>query len=140
MASERTLAIIKPDAVAAHNIGNILAIIEGKKFSIKKAEMLRLSKQKAEGFYGIHSDKPFFSNLTDFMSSGPIFVMVLDGEYAIQRWRETMGATNPAEASPGTVRKLYGTSIERNSTHGSDGPQTAAFEISYFFPGYKMLE
>ena len=140
MASERTLAIIKPDAVVANNIGNILAIIEGKKFSIKKAEMLRLSKQKAEGFYAIHSDKPFFSNLTDFMSSGPIFVMVLDGKHAIQRWRETMGATNPAEAGPGTVRNLYGTSIERNATHGSDGPQTAAFEISYFFPGYKMVE
>ncbi len=140
MASESTLAIIKPDAVAANNIGNILTIIEGKKFSIKKAEILRLSKQKAEGFYAIHSDKPFFSNLTDFMSSGPIFVMVLDGEHAIKRWRQTMGATNPAEAGPGTVRKLYGTSIERNATHGSDGPQTAAFEISYFFPGYKMAK
>jgi len=140
MASESTLAIIKPDAVAANNIGNILTIIEGKKFFIKKAEILRLSKQKAEGFYAIHSDKPFFSNLTDFMSSGPIFVMVLDGEHAIKRWRQTMGATNPAEAGPGTVRKLYGTSIERNATHGSDGPQTAAFEISYFFPGYKMAE
>ena len=140
MASESTLAIIKPDAVAANNIGNILTIIEGKKFSIKKAEILRLSKQKAEGFYAIHSDKPFFSNLTDFMSSGPIFVMVLDGEHAIKRWRQTMGATNPAEADLGTVRKLYGTSIERNATHGSDGPQTAAFEISYFFPGYKMAK
>lgn len=140
MVSENTLAIIKPDAVAANNIGNILTIIEGKKFSIKKAEMLRLSKQKAEGFYAIHSDKSFFSNLTDFMSSGPILVMVLEGEHAIKRWRETMGATNPAEADLGTVRKLYGTSIERNATHGSDGPETATFEISYFFPGYAMAK
>ncbi len=140
MAAERTLAIIKPDAVAANNIGNILTILENKKFTIKKAQMLRLSKRRAEGFYATHYGKSFFSDLTDFMSSGPILVMVLEGDKAITRWRESMGVTNPAEAAPGTIRKLYGTSVERNATHGSDGVQTAAFEISYFFPGYEMAE
>ena len=140
MAKEKTLAIIKPDAVAASHVGDILKIIEGNPLRILAAKMIRLTKAEAEGFYAVHRDKPFFSSLTDFMSSGPALVLVLEGESAILRWREVMGATNPAQAAPGTIRKLYGSSIEHNSTHGSDAPETAAFEISYFFPGYELME
>jgi nucleoside-diphosphate kinase len=134
MATERTLTIIKPDAVAAGHVGEIIKMFEANRFAIVAARLVDLSKKEAEGFYDVHRGKPFFESLTKFMSSGRALVMVLEGENAIARLREVMGATNPAHAAPGTIRKLYGTSIERNVVHGSDGPETAAFEIGYFFP------
>ncbi|PYV09246.1 MAG: nucleoside-diphosphate kinase [Acidobacteria bacterium] len=134
MATERTLTIIKPDAVAAGHVGDIIKMFEANRFAIVAARLVNLSKKEAEGFYAVHRGKPFFESLTKFMSSGRALVMVLEGENAIARLREVMGATNPAHAAPGTVRKLYATSIERNAVHGSDGPETAAFEIGYFFP------
>ena len=140
MVKEKTLAMIKPDAVTARHIGDIIKIIEDKQFRILATKMIRLTKAEAEGFYAVHRGKPFFSSLTEFMSSGTALVLVLEGESAIRRWREVMGATNPAQAAPGTIRKSYGSSIEHNSTHGSDAPETAAFEISYFFPGYELIE
>ena len=134
MATERTLTIIKPDAVAAGHVGEIIKMFEANRLAIVAARLVNLSKKEAEGFYAVHRGKPFFESLTKFMSSGRALVMVLEGENAIARLREVMGATNPAHAAPGTVRKLYATSIERNAVHGSDGPETAAFEIGYFFP------
>ncbi len=134
MATERTLTIIKPDAVAAGHVGEIIKMFEANRFAIVAARLVNLSKKEAEGFYAVHRGKPFFESLTKFMSSGRALVMVLEGENAIARLREVMGATNPAHAAPGTVRKLYAMSIERNAVHGSDGPETAAFEIGYFFP------
>ena len=134
MATERTLTIIKPDAVAAGHVGEIIKMFEANCFAIVAARLVNLSKKEAEDFYAVHRGKPFFESLTKFMSSGRALVMVLEGENAIARLREVMGATNPAHAAPGTVRKLYATSIERNAVHGSDGPETAAFEIGYFFP------
>ena len=134
MATERTLTIIKPDAVAAGHVGEIIKMFEANRLAIVAARLVNLSKKEVEGFYAVHRGKPFFESLTKFMSSGRALVMVLEGENAIARLREVMGATNPAHAAPGTVRKLYATSIERNAVHGSDGPETAAFEISYFFP------
>ncbi len=134
MATERTLTIIKPDAVAAGHVGEIIKMFEANRFAIVAARLVNLSKKEAEGFYAVHRGRPFFESLTKFMSSGRALVMVLEGENAIARLREVMGATNPAHAAPGTVRKLYATSIERNAVHGSDGPETAAFEIGYFFP------
>ena len=134
MATERTLTIIKPDAVAAGHVGEIIKMFEANRFAIVAARLVDLSKKEAEGFYAVHRGKPFFESLTKFMSSGRALVMVLEGENAIARLREVMGATNPAHAAPGTIRKLYATSIERNAVHGSDGPETAAFEIGYFFP------
>ncbi len=134
MATERTLTIIKPDAVAAGHVGEIIKMFEANRFAIVAARLVDLSKKEAEGFYAVHRGKPFFESLTKFMSSGRALVMVLEGENAIARLREVMGATNPAHAAPGTVRKLYATNIERNAVHGSDGPETAAFEIGYFFP------
>ncbi len=139
MSVERTLTIIKPDAVAAGHIGDIIKILESNKFVIAAARMVSLSKKQAEGFYAVHRGKPFFESLSKFMSSGPALVMVLEGENAIARLREIMGATNPANAAPGTLRKLYATTIEHNAIHGSDAPETAAFEISYFFPGLELL-
>jgi nucleoside-diphosphate kinase len=139
MAAERTLTIIKPDAVAAGHIGDVIKILESNKFKIAAARMVSLSKKQAEGFYAVHRDKPFFDSLTKFMSSGPALVMVLEGENAVTRLREIMGATNPANAAPGTLRKLYASNIEHNAIHGSDAPETAAFEISYFFPGLELL-
>lgn len=130
--SEKTLAIIKPDAVKKRVIGKIMSRIEDEGFSIHELRMRSLTKEDAEGFYAVHRDKKFFSDLTDFMSSGPIVTMVLERENAIKHWRAVMGATNPAEADPGTIRRNYGFSIERNATHGSDAPETAAFEIDYF--------
>ena len=130
--SEKTLAIIKPDAVKKRVIGKIMSRIEDEGFSIHGLRMRSLTKEDAEGFYAVHRDKIFFSDLTDFMSSGPIVTMVLERENAIKHWRAVMGATNPAEAAPGTIRRNYGFSIERNATHGSDAPETAAFEIDYF--------
>ena len=130
---ERTLLIIKPDAVGRHLIGELIRRLEQNNLWVVAAKMLHLSKKEAEGFYAVHRGKSFFDSLTSFMSSGPIMLMVLEGENAISRNRTVMGVTNPAEASPGTIRKEFGTSIERNSIHGSDSPETAAFEISYFF-------
>jgi nucleoside-diphosphate kinase len=139
MAVERTLAIIKPDAVEAGHIGDIIKIFEANRFKIVAARLVRLLKREAEGFYAVHRGKGFFESLTAFMSSGPALVMVLEGQDIIARLREVMGATNPANADPGTIRKLYATNIERNAVHGSDGPETAAFEIAYFFPGIDLV-
>jgi nucleoside-diphosphate kinase len=130
---ERTLAIIKPDAVAAGHIGDIIRRIEAEKFRIRGMKLLHLTKAQAEGFYAVHRDKPFFESLTLFMSSGPCVVLLLEGEAAIARWRDVMGATDPARAAAGTLRRQYGTTIERNAVHGSDAPETAAFETAYFF-------
>jgi len=131
--SEKTLAIIKPDAVKKRVIGKILSRIEDEGFTIQGMRMRSLTKEEAEGFYAVHRDKKFFNDLTDFMSSGPIVTMILERENAIKHWRTVMGATNPAEANPGTIRRSFGFSIERNATHGSDAPETAAFEIDYFY-------
>jgi nucleoside-diphosphate kinase len=136
---ERTLSIIKPDAVAAGRIGDIIRIFEANQFKILAARLVSLSKREAEGFYTVHRGKPFFESLTGFMSSGPALVMVLEGENIIARLREVMGATNPANAAPGTIRKLYATNVERNAVHGSDAPETATFEIGYFFPGIALV-
>ena len=136
---ERTFAIIKPDAFAAGNAGKILARIYQEGFKVVGLKKLYLSKTEAEGFYHVHRGKPFFDELTDFMSSGPCLVMVLEAEDAIKRWRDLMGATNPAEAEEGTLRKEFGTFVGENATHGSDAPDTAEFEISYFFAGLELL-
>jgi nucleoside-diphosphate kinase len=134
MATERTLAIIKPDAVAAGHVGDIIKIFEASDFKIVAARLVSLSKKEAEGFYAVHRGKPFFESLTTFMSSGRALVMVLEGEDVISRLREVMGATDPTNAAPRTIRKLYATDISHNAVHGSDAPETAGFEISYFFP------
>lgn len=139
MSIERTLTIIKPDAVEAGHVGDIIKIFEANHFKIVAARLVRLSREEAEGFYAVHRGKPFFSSLTEFMSSGRALPMVLEAENAIARLREVMGATNPANAAPGTIRKLYATNIERNAVHGSDAPETAAFEIGYFFPGVDLV-
>jgi nucleoside-diphosphate kinase len=136
---ERTLTIIKPDAVAAGNIGDIIRIFESNKLTIKAVRLVSLTKKEAEGFYAVHRGKGFFESLTHFMSSGPALAMVLEGEDAIGRLRKLMGATNPANAEEGTIRKLYAQDIEHNAVHGSDAPETAAFEISYFFPGIQLV-
>ncbi len=139
MSTERTLTIIKPDAVAAGHIGDIIKVFEANQLKIVAARLVRLSKKEAEGFYAVHRGKGFFESLTNFMSSGRALVMVLEGENAIARLRELMGATNPANAAPGTLRKLYAASIESNAVHGSDAPETAAYEIGYFFPGIALV-
>ena len=136
---ERTLTIIKPDAVAAGHIGDIIRIFESNHLTIKAARLVNLTRKEAEGFYAVHRGKGFFESLTNFMSSGPAFAMVLEGEDAILRLRKLMGATNPANADEGTIRKLYAQDIEHNAVHGSDAPETAAFEISYFFPGIQLV-
>jgi len=130
---EQTLAIIKPDGVVRNLIGEIIHRIETSGLAIKALKMVHMSKTQAEGFYAVHKDKPFFASLTAFMSEGPVVLMILSGEGAIRRWRDLMGATDPAKASAGTIRKEFGESIERNTTHGSDAPETAAFETGYFF-------
>ena len=139
MAIERTLTIIKPDAMAAGHAGDIIKLYEANKMKIVAARLVNLSKSEAEGFYAVHRGKPFFASLTEFMSSGPALVMVLEGENAISHLREVMGATNPANAALGTIRKLYASNIERNAVHGSDAPETAAFEIGYFFAGVDLV-
>jgi len=136
---ERTFAIIKPDALAAGNAGKIMSRIYAEGFTIVGLKKLYLSKVEAEGFYYVHKERPFFGELTEFMSSGPCVVMVLEAEGAIKKWRDLMGATNPAEADDGTLRKEFGTSIGENATHGSDAPETATFEIPYFFSGLELL-
>ncbi len=135
---ERTLAIIKPDAVAKNAVGDIVAMIEAKGFRLLGMKMLEITKAQAEGFYAVHADKPFFDSLTNFMSSGHMVVLALEKENAIADWRELMGPTNPANATAGTVRKKWGSSIERNAVHGSDAEDTARFELSYFFAGYEL--
>jgi nucleoside-diphosphate kinase len=136
---ERTFAIIKPDAFAAGNAGKILARIYAEGFKVVGLKKLYMSKVEAEGFYDVHRERPFFGELTDFMSSGSCLVMVLDADNAIKKWRDLMGATNPAQAEAGTLRNEFGTSIGENATHGSDAPETAAFEIPYFFSGLELL-
>jgi nucleoside-diphosphate kinase len=139
MSLERTFAIIKPDAVAAKHAGEILAIVEQAGFRILSLRMTRLSEQQAQGFYAVHCEKPFFAGLVKFMTEGPIVVMALEREDAIRTWRETMGATNPANAAEGTIRKRFATSIERNSVHGSDAPETAETELRFFFASADLL-
>ena len=138
MAIERTLTIIKPDAVAAGHMGDIIKIFETNDFKIVAARLVNLTKKEVEGFYVVHRGKPFFESLTTFMSSGRALVMVLEGEQVISRLREVMGATNPANAAAGTIRQLYATNIEHNAVHGSDAPETAACEIGYFFRGVDL--
>ncbi len=135
---ERTLAIIKPDAVKAHRIGRIIQRIEDEGFQIRAMRRLHLSEKDAEGFYAVHRERPFFKSLTTFMSSGPAVVLVLEAPEAIKKWRTLMGATDPANADAGTLRKEFAESIERNATHGSDAPETAAYEIGYFFAGVDL--
>ena len=130
---ERTLSIIKPDGVEKNVIGEIYKRFEDSGLTIVEAKMLRLTRDQAEGFYAVHKERPFFNDLVDYMISGPVMVQVLEGEHAIDRNRELMGATNPAEADEGTIRKDFATSIEKNTVHGSDGPDTAKEEISFFF-------
>ncbi|HXG88378.1 MAG TPA: nucleoside-diphosphate kinase [Vicinamibacterales bacterium] len=135
---ERTFAIIKPDAVKKGFAGRILARIEESGFAVRALRMTQLSKPEAEGFYYVHKERPFFGGLTDFMSSGPCIVMCLEAPDAIKKWRDLMGATDPAKASEGTMRKEFGASIDNNATHGSDAPETAAFELAYFFRGMEL--
>ena len=135
---ERTFAIIKPDAVRKAVAGRILSRIEEAEFTIRALRLQHLSKAEAEGFYAVHRGKPFFNSLTEFMSSGPCIVMALEAPDAIKKWRDLMGATDPAKAAAGTLRKEFGASIENNATHGSDAPETAAFELGYFFRGMEL--
>ena len=135
---ERTLAIIKPDAVAARQAGAILQRIEGAGFALRGMRLVHLTRAEAEGFYAVHRSRPFFDSLTAFMSSGPAVVLALEGDDAIRRWRDLMGATDPEQAQPGTLRREFGSSIERNAAHGSDAPETAAAELGYFFRGVEL--
>lgn len=134
MSTERTLSIIKPDAVAKHVIGKIYTIFEDAGLSIVAARMMHLSREQAEAFYAVHKERPFFGALVDFMISGPVMVSVLEGEGAILKNRDLMGATNPQEAAAGTIRAEFADSIDANAVHGSDAPETAAQEIRFFFP------
>jgi nucleoside-diphosphate kinase len=137
--SERTLAIIKPDAVKKNAIGDIIARYEKAGLTPVAMKLMQMSKPVAEGFYAVHKARPFFGSLCDFMSSGPSVVLVLQGDNAIKKNRELMGATDPAKAEAGTIRKAHGANIEYNAVHGSDSPETAAFEIGYFFPGMDIF-
>jgi nucleoside-diphosphate kinase len=137
--TQRTLAIIKPDATERHLAGRILQRIEDSGFTIRAVRRIHLSRAQAEGFYDVHRARPFFASLTEFMSSGPCVVVVLEAEDAIKKWRTLMGATDPAKADAGTLRKEFAQSIERNATHGSDAPETAAYEIGYFFAGIDLI-
>jgi len=138
MAVERTLSIIKPDAVEANNIGGVVSLIEKAGLEVKAMRMLHLSRPQAQGFYAVHKDRPFFGELVEFMTRSPVVVMCLEGDDAISKYRAVMGATNPAEAEAGTIRKAFGTNIGENASHGSDAPETASFEIGYFFPGFEL--
>jgi nucleoside-diphosphate kinase len=139
MAIERTFAIIKPDAVGRGLTGEILSRIHKGGFQVIAVKSLRLTQAEAAGFYAVHKARPFFGELTEFMSSGKIVVLALEAEGAILKWRDTMGATDPAKAAPGTIRRDLGTSIGNNCTHGSDAPDTASFELGYFFAGYELI-
>lgn len=136
---ERTLSIIKPDGVARGLIGEVVQRLEANELQIRAMKMIHMNKGQAEGFYAVHRERPFFDSLTDFMSSGPCVVMILEGDHAIARYRELMGATNYKEAAEGTIRRDFATDIEKNIVHGSDAPQTAAFEIGYFFSGLETI-
>ena len=133
MAIEQTFAIIKPDAVASGHTGQILSMIEHAGFRIRGMKMVRLSKQQAEGFYEVHTERPFFAGLVAFMTEGPVVVLALEREDAIKHWRDLMGATNPEKAAEGTIRKKFAKNIERNAVHGSDALETAGIEIPFFF-------
>ena len=135
---ERTLSIIKPDAVRKNKIGEILARFEEAGLRVIAAKLVSLSKEEAGRFYTVHRERPFFASLTKFMSSGPVVLMALEAPDAILKWRTLMGATDPAKADAGTLRKEFGKSIETNATHGSDAPETAAFELGYFFRGMEL--
>ena len=137
--SERTLAIVKPDAMERRLAGRIIQRVEEAGFEIRAMRRVQLSKKDAEGFYAVHRERPFFGSLTAFMSSGPAIVMVLEAPDAIRKWRTLMGATDPANAEAGTLRRELAESIERNATHGSDAPETAAYEIGYFFAGIDLI-
>ncbi len=136
---ERTFAIIKPDAVSAGHAGEILAIIEQAGFQVLAMRMTRLTEKQAQGFYAVHSERPFYAGLVKFMTEGPVIVMALEREDAIRKWREVMGATNPANAAEGTIRKRFATSVERNCVHGSDAPETAETELRFFFSAADLL-
>lgn len=140
MAIERTFSIVKPDAVAKNVIGEIYSRFEKSGLKIIASKMLHLSREQAEGFYAVHKDRPFFNELVDFMISGPVMVQVLEGENAIAVNRAVMGATNPAEAEPGTIRADFADTIDENAVHGSDGPETAKVEIAYFFKDEELCE
>lgn len=140
MAVEQTLAIIKPDSVEKGIIGEITKRIDEANLKVTGIKMLHLDKTRAEGFYEVHKDKPFFEGLVKFMTSGPSVVMVLEAEDAIKLWRDTMGVTNPEEAAEGTIRRDFGTSIEQNAVHGSDAPETAKFEVAYFFEPNEIVK
>lgn len=139
MAIERTLSIIKPDAVEKNNIGNIIAMIEGAGLKILGMRMVHLTRRQAEGFYAVHRERPFFGELVEFMTRGPVVVIALEADDAITRYRTLMGATNPAQADEGTIRKAYGGSVGENACHGSDSVENGKIEIAYFFPGYDTL-
>jgi nucleoside-diphosphate kinase len=136
---QRTLAIIKPDGVSRGLIGDVIKRIEGNDLKIKALKLIQLTKAQAQGFYAVHKERPFFNSLTDFMTSGPVAVMILEGDNAIARWRDMMGATNFKEAAEGTIRYDFATDIEKNVVHGSDAPETAAFETSYFFNAFEQV-
>ena len=136
---QRTFSIIKPDAVSRNLSGEILAMIQNAGLRVVATKMIHMTKAQAEGFYAVHKERPFFDSLTTYMCSGPVLCSVLEGENAIARYRELMGATNPAQAAEGTIRKKYAVSLEANSVHGSDAPDTAAFEISYFFNALEIV-
>jgi nucleoside-diphosphate kinase len=136
---ERTLSIIKPDAYAKFGIGGILTLVEKGGLRVVAGRTTQLSRAEAEAFYAVHRERPFFKSLCDFMTSGPVFVSVLEGENAIARYREVLGATDPAKAAPGTVRAGFGTDVEKNAAHGSDAPDTARVEIAFFFPGREII-
>jgi len=136
---ERTLSIVKPDAVRAGNLGGVLDMIEASGLRIVAMKMIQLDQAKAEGFYAVHGERPFFKDLVKFMTSGPVVVSVLEGDDAIARYRKLMGATNPEKADPGTIRKKFATNIEQNACHGSDAPETAKVEIAYFFAETELV-
>jgi nucleoside-diphosphate kinase len=138
MALQRTLAIIKPDAMEAGHAGAILSRIQQEGFTVAGMRQLHMSLAQAEGFYDVHKERPFFGELTEFMSRGPVVVLALEAEGAIEKWRSVIGSTNPAEAAEGSIRKLYGKDLGENATHGSDAPETAAREIGYFFAGCEV--
>lgn len=136
---QRTLAIVKPDGVSRGLMGEVIKRIEGNDLKIKALKLIQMTKTQAQGFYAVHKERPFFDSLTNFMTSGPAAVMILEGEDAIARWREMMGATNYKEAAEGTIRSDFATDIEKNVVHGSDAPETAAFETSYFFNAFELI-
>lgn len=136
---EKTLAIVKPDGVARGVIGEVIKRIEANGLNIVAMKLIQMTKAQAQGFYAVHKERPFFDSLTDFMTSGPVVVMILSGENAIARWREMMGATNFEEAAEGTIRREFATNIEKNVVHGSDAPETAAFETGYFFNAFEQI-